>query len=122
MKFIANHLVTIHNLAATEAIVLGEMAGRDPALIFDVIADSAGSSHIFQICGPMIVATRIPRRRSSPPRHSSVMLVSRKAARPRRPGHRRGLRRSGRGKGVRFGRAIPEDNMSGNCYGIEPPP
>ena len=37
MKFIANHLVTIHNLASAEAFVLGEMAGLDPALVFDVI-------------------------------------------------------------------------------------
>jgi len=55
MKFIANHLVTIHNLAAAEAIVLGEMAGLDPALVFDVIGDSAGSSRMFQIRGPMMV-------------------------------------------------------------------
>jgi 3-hydroxyisobutyrate dehydrogenase len=58
MKFIANHLVTIHNLAAAEAFVLGEMAGLDPALVFDVIADSAGSSRMFQIRGPMMVAGR----------------------------------------------------------------
>jgi 3-hydroxyisobutyrate dehydrogenase len=58
MKFIANHLVTIHNLAAAEAIVLGEMAGLDPALVFDVIADSAGSSRMFQIRGPMMVRGR----------------------------------------------------------------
>jgi len=55
MKFIANHLVTIHNLAAAEAIVLGEMAGLDPGLVFDVIGDSAGSSRMFQIHGPMMV-------------------------------------------------------------------
>ena len=58
MKFIANHLVTIHNLAAAEAFVLGEMAGLDPALVFDVLADSAGSSRMFQIRGPMMVAGR----------------------------------------------------------------
>ena len=58
MKFIANHLVTIHNLAAAEAIVLGEMAGLDPALVFDVLADSAGSSRMFQVRGPMMVQGR----------------------------------------------------------------
>ncbi|MBV9373509.1 MAG: NAD(P)-dependent oxidoreductase [Alphaproteobacteria bacterium] len=58
MKFIANHLVTIHNLAAAEALVLGEMAGLDPALVFNVIADSAGSSRMFQIRGPMMVKGR----------------------------------------------------------------
>jgi len=56
MKFIANHLVTIHNLATAEALVLGEMAGLDPALVYDLIADSAGSSRMFQIRGPMMVA------------------------------------------------------------------
>jgi 3-hydroxyisobutyrate dehydrogenase len=56
MKFIANHLVTIHNLSTAEAFVLGEMAGLDPALVFDVIADSAGSSRMFQIRGPMMVS------------------------------------------------------------------
>jgi L-threonate 2-dehydrogenase len=55
MKFIANHLVTIHNLSTAEALVLGEMAGLDPALVYDVIADSAGSSRMFQIRGPMMV-------------------------------------------------------------------
>jgi 3-hydroxyisobutyrate dehydrogenase len=58
MKFIANHLVTIHNLAAAEAFVLGEMAGLDPALVFDVLADSAGASRMFQIRGPMMVRGR----------------------------------------------------------------
>jgi putative dehydrogenase len=56
MKFIANHLVTIHNLSTAEAFVLGEIAGLDPALVFDAIADSAGSSRMFQIRGPMMVA------------------------------------------------------------------
>jgi 3-hydroxyisobutyrate dehydrogenase len=31
------------------------MAGLDPALVYDVIADSAGSSRMFQIRGPMMV-------------------------------------------------------------------
>lgn len=58
MKFIANHLVTIHNVAAAEALVLGEMAGLDVALVFDVIADSAGSSRMFQVRGPLMVEGR----------------------------------------------------------------
>lgn len=56
MKFVANHLVTIHNLAAAEAIVLGIKAGLDPQLIYDTISDSAGSSRMFQVRGPMMVA------------------------------------------------------------------
>ena len=48
MKFIANHLVTIHNLSTAEAFVLGQRAGLDPALVFDVIGDSAGTSRMFR--------------------------------------------------------------------------
>jgi L-threonate 2-dehydrogenase len=55
MKYIANHLVTIHNVAAAEAIVLGIKAGLDPQLVYDVISDSAGSSRMFQVRGQMMV-------------------------------------------------------------------
>ena len=55
MKFVANHLVTIHNVAAAEAIVLGIKAGLDPQMVYDVISDSAGSSRMFQVRGPMMV-------------------------------------------------------------------
>jgi 3-hydroxyisobutyrate dehydrogenase len=58
MKFIANHLVTIHNVAAAEAIVLGEKAGLDPRLVCDIIADSAGSSRMFQLRGPLMAEAR----------------------------------------------------------------
>jgi 3-hydroxyisobutyrate dehydrogenase len=58
MKFVANHLVTIHNVAAAEAIVLGIKSGLDPQMVYDVIADSAGASRMFQIRGPMMVKGR----------------------------------------------------------------
>jgi 3-hydroxyisobutyrate dehydrogenase len=58
MKYIANHLVTIHNVAAAEAIVLGIKGGLDPQLVYDVISDSAGTSRMFQVRGPMMVADR----------------------------------------------------------------
>ncbi len=54
MKFLANHLVTIHNVAAAEAIVLGIKAGLDPALVVETLSDSAGSSRMFQIRGPLM--------------------------------------------------------------------
>ena len=56
MKFVANHLVAIHNVAAAEALVLGMKAGLDAQTIFDVISDSAGNSRMFEIRGPMMVA------------------------------------------------------------------
>lgn len=58
MKFVANHLVTIHNVAAAEAMVMGMKSGLDPQMIYDVISDSAGSSRMFQVRGPMMVEGR----------------------------------------------------------------
>ena len=55
MKFVANLLVAIHNVAAAEAMVLGMKAGLDPALVLKVVADGAGSSRMFQVRGPMMV-------------------------------------------------------------------
>jgi putative dehydrogenase len=58
MKFVANLLVAIHNVAAAEAFVLGMRAGLDPALILKVIGDGAGTSRMFEVRGPMMVAGR----------------------------------------------------------------
>ena len=54
MKFIANHLVTVHNVAAAEAIVLAVKAGLDPHLVTEVISDSAGASRMFQMRAPLM--------------------------------------------------------------------
>jgi putative dehydrogenase len=55
MKFVANLLVAVHNVAAAEALVLAMKAGLDPALVVKVIGDGAGSSRMFQVRGPMMV-------------------------------------------------------------------
>jgi len=55
MKFVANLLVAIHNVAAAEAMVLAMKAGLDPALTYKVIADGGGSSRMLQVRGPMMV-------------------------------------------------------------------
>jgi 3-hydroxyisobutyrate dehydrogenase-like beta-hydroxyacid dehydrogenase len=55
MKFVANLLVAIHNVAAAEALVLAKRAGLDPAMALKVISDGAGSSRMFQVRGPMMV-------------------------------------------------------------------
>jgi 3-hydroxyisobutyrate dehydrogenase-like beta-hydroxyacid dehydrogenase len=55
MKFVANLLVAIHNVAAAEAFVLAMKAGLDPARVLKVIGDGAGSSRMFQVRGPMMV-------------------------------------------------------------------
>jgi putative dehydrogenase len=56
MKFIANLLVTIHNVSAAEAFVLGMKAGLDPGMIYRVIRDGAGTSRMFEVRGPLMVA------------------------------------------------------------------
>jgi len=56
MKYVANLLVAIHNVSAAEAFVLGMKAGLDPAEIYKVIADGAGTSKMFEVRGPLMVA------------------------------------------------------------------
>jgi putative dehydrogenase len=56
MKFVANLMVAIHNVSAAEGFVLGMKAGLPAKVIFDVQANSAGTSRMFQVRGPMMVA------------------------------------------------------------------
>lgn len=56
MKLIANLLVTIHNVSAAEAFTLGIKAGLDPQVILEAISDGAGTSRMFEVRGPMMVA------------------------------------------------------------------
>jgi 3-hydroxyisobutyrate dehydrogenase-like beta-hydroxyacid dehydrogenase len=58
MKFVANLLVAIHNVAAAEAFVLGMKAGLSPEMIFEVIGAGAGTSRMFQVRGPQMVRGR----------------------------------------------------------------
>ncbi len=60
MKYVANLLVAVHGLAAAEAHVLGLAAGLDPAVVQEVMEDGVGSSKIFEIRGPMMVADDYP--------------------------------------------------------------
>ena len=55
MKFAANLLVAIHNVAAAEALVLAMKAGLDPAMTLRVLGDGGGSSRMLQVRGPMMV-------------------------------------------------------------------
>jgi 3-hydroxyisobutyrate dehydrogenase-like beta-hydroxyacid dehydrogenase len=58
MKYVANLMVAIHNVSAAEAFVLGMKAGLSPKAIYDVQANGAGTSRMFQVRGPMMVAGR----------------------------------------------------------------
>jgi 3-hydroxyisobutyrate dehydrogenase/glyoxylate/succinic semialdehyde reductase len=55
MKFIANHLVAIHNVATAEAMVLAERAGLDPKMVVEMVGPGAGGSRMFQMRAPMMV-------------------------------------------------------------------
>lgn len=58
MKYVANLLVAIHNVAAAEAMVLGMKAGLDPQQIFDLVTPGAGNSRVFELRAPMMVKDR----------------------------------------------------------------
>src|ERR1700761_7497765 len=55
MKFVANHLVAIHNVATAEAMILAEHAGLDPKLVVEMVGPGAGGSRMFQMRAPMMV-------------------------------------------------------------------
>jgi 3-hydroxyisobutyrate dehydrogenase/glyoxylate/succinic semialdehyde reductase len=50
MKFVANHLVAIHNVATAEAMLLAERK-----MVVDMVGPGAGGSRMFQMRAPMMV-------------------------------------------------------------------
>lgn len=58
MKYVANLLVAIHNVASAEAMVLGMKAGLDPQMVHDLVTAGAGNSRVFELRAPMMVKGR----------------------------------------------------------------
>ncbi|WP_288831124.1 NAD(P)-dependent oxidoreductase [uncultured Paraburkholderia sp.] len=58
MKLIANCLVTVHTLAAAEAINMAARAGFDPQQAVNVLKQGAGASAMLAIRGPMMASGR----------------------------------------------------------------
>jgi L-threonate 2-dehydrogenase len=54
MKFVANLLVAIHNVASAEAMLLGVKAGLAPQQIVEVITAGAGTSRVFELRAPLM--------------------------------------------------------------------
>jgi len=54
MKILANYLVHVHTTAAAECMVMGQKAGLNPQLIYDVLTKSAGTSKMLEIRGAMM--------------------------------------------------------------------
>jgi L-threonate 2-dehydrogenase len=58
MKFVANLLVAINNVASAEAMVLGLKAGLDAKTVFEMVTSGAGNSRVFELRAPMMVKDR----------------------------------------------------------------
>jgi len=58
MKYVANLLVAINNVASAEAMVLGMKAGLDPQMIVDLITAGAGNARVFELRAPMMAKGR----------------------------------------------------------------
>ena len=56
MKYVANLLVAIHNVASAEAMVLGMKAGLDPKQVVELIGAGAGTSRVFELRAPMMAS------------------------------------------------------------------
>ena len=54
MKILANYLVHVNTTAAAECMALGQKAGLDPDMIYEVLCKSAGTSKMFEIRGAMM--------------------------------------------------------------------
>ena len=55
IKFVANLLVAIHNVATAEAMVLAMKSGLDAKKVLALVSEGAGSSRVLQLRGPMMV-------------------------------------------------------------------
>lgn len=58
MKYVANLLVAINNVASAEAMVLGLKAGLDARTVFEMVTSGAGNSRVFELRAPMMVKDR----------------------------------------------------------------
>jgi L-threonate 2-dehydrogenase len=58
MKFVANLLVAINNVASAEAMVLGLKAGLDAKTVFEMVTAGAANSRVFELRAPMMVQDR----------------------------------------------------------------
>jgi 3-hydroxyisobutyrate dehydrogenase-like beta-hydroxyacid dehydrogenase len=58
MKFVANLLVAINNVASAEAMVLGLKAGLDAKTVLEMVRSGAGNSRVFELRAPMMANDR----------------------------------------------------------------
>ena len=53
-KFVTNLLVAVHTMAAAEALLLAERFGLDAEQVLEMVGESAGTSQMFQLRGPLM--------------------------------------------------------------------
>ncbi len=58
MKYVANLLVAINNVASAEAMVLGLKSALDAQTILRMVSTGAGNSRVFELRAPMMVKAR----------------------------------------------------------------
>jgi 3-hydroxyisobutyrate dehydrogenase-like beta-hydroxyacid dehydrogenase len=58
MKYVANLLVAINNVAAAEAMVLGMKSGLAPQVIVEMVKSGVGNSRVFELRAPMMARNR----------------------------------------------------------------
>lgn len=58
LKLVANLLVTIHNLAAAEALLLAQKSGLDLGMVYEAIRSGAGNSRMFEVRAPLMIEGR----------------------------------------------------------------
>jgi putative dehydrogenase len=75
MKFIANHLVHCHTVAAAEALVLAEKAGIDGKIALDALCESAGASTMLKVRGPLMVARSYDQRNAQVKTYMKDMAI-----------------------------------------------
>ena len=70
VKMINQLMVCVHNAIAAEALVFGERAGLDRAMLYEIITKSAGNSWIFADRGQRMVSEQF-----TPPKSALKILV-----------------------------------------------
>ena len=141
MKYVANLLVSIHNVSTAEAFVLGMKSGLDPETILKVISDGAGDVPHVRGAGPHdgergirsghdegrdLAEGHEDHRRlrkghplpDAPALRRGPALHGRHGPGPGQAGHGLGLRRAGGVGPVREGEEI--DQEAGPPHGITP--
>lgn len=56
MKFVSNLLVTVHTVAAAEALTLATKSGLDPDAALELLAAGAGQSRMLEVRGPLMTS------------------------------------------------------------------